>query len=150
MSARSAAPDAPRWAIPASLLLCVLGLADAAYLTYEHYTGSTTLACSDQGLVNCAAVTKSQYAVVAGLPVALLGLLFFVAMLLLCLPPLWRNDKLGVVRLVGVVVGVLMVLYLVYVELIELDRLCLWCTGVHVVTVALFVVVASAEALRRP
>lgn len=140
----------PAWVPPASLVLCVLGVLDAAYLTYEHYTGSTTLACSDNGVINCAAVTQSSYAMILHVPVALLGLLFFVGMTILCLPALWRRRSLGGLRLAACAVGVLMVLWLIYVELFRLDHICLYCTGVHVLTVLLFVVVALAEAVRRP
>jgi uncharacterized membrane protein len=143
------------WVRPAALILAVLGLAVSAYLTYEHYTGSTTLACSESGVVNCSAVTTSNYAYLppgAGSwhpPVALLGLLFFVAVTVLCLPRLWgRSRSLDLVRLVALGGGVLMVLWLVYAELFKIDRICLWCTSVHVITVVLFGVVAVAEALR--
>jgi uncharacterized membrane protein len=137
--------------VVSSLVVCGLGLLDAAYLTYEHYTASTTLACSDNGAINCLKVTTSSYAKVAGVPVALLGLLFFVAMSALCLPMAWRssNELLRRLRLAGVAVGMLSVLYLVWVELFKVEAICLWCTGVHVLTFVLFalVVVESTGAL---
>ncbi|MCW2782790.1 MAG: Vitamin epoxide reductase [Marmoricola sp.] len=141
----------PRWAPAASLVLGVLGLADAAYLTFEHYTGSKTLACSSNGIVNCHAVTTSRYATFLGMPVALLGLLFFVALVALCLPPLWRTrtEWVHVARLAAAGLGVVSVLYLLWAELFKLDKICLYCTGVHVLTFALFAVVALAGALRR-
>ena len=132
-----------RWVVLTSLVVCVLGLLDAAYLTYEHYTSSTTLACSDSGAVNCLKVTTSSYAKVAGVPVALLGLVFFVVMTALCLPAAWRSTdrNLRRLRLAAVVVGILSVLYLVWVELFKVDAICLWCSGVHVLTFALFALV---------
>lgn len=134
-----------------SLVVCALGLLDAAYLTYEHYTASTTLACADNGAINCLKVTTSSYAKVAGVPVALLGLLFFVAMTALCLPAAWRSPSVTLrrLRLAGVAAGILSVLYLVWVELFKVEAICLWCTGVHVLTFVLFalVVVESTGAL---
>ncbi len=156
-TARNASPAAamkavgwpPAWVRPASLVLAVLGLGVSAYLTYEHFTGSTTLACSENGIVNCGAVTKSQYAAIAGVPVALIGLLFYIGITLLCLPQLWgRSRGVDLLRLVSLGAGVLMVLWLVYAELFRIDRICLWCTSVHVITVVLFAVVAVAEAMR--
>jgi uncharacterized membrane protein len=142
----------PGWVRPTVLVLALLGLADSVYLTFEHYTGSTTLACSSGGLFNCHAVTTSDYAylpVGSGVPVALLGLLFFVGMTVLCLPQLWgRSRAIDLLRLLSLGVGVLMVLWLVYVELFKLSQICPYCTGVHVITVVLFAVVAVAEALR--
>ena len=139
----------PRWAPTTSLVLCVLGLLDSAYLTYEHFTSSATLACSDTGAINCLKVTTSSYASIAGVPVAVLGLVFFVVMTGLCLPAAWRSPSPAVhrARLGASVVGLLMVFYLVYVELFRLDAICLWCTFVHVLTFALFGVVAVATAL---
>ncbi len=139
----------PRWAPAASLVICVLGLLDSAYLTYEHYTSSATLACSDTGAINCLKVTTSSYATIAGVPVAVLGLIFFVVMTGLCLPAAWRSPNLALhrARLAASVVGLLMVFYLVYVELFRLSAICLWCTFVHVLTFALFGVVAVATAL---
>jgi uncharacterized membrane protein len=144
------AVSAPRWAGPASLTLAVLGLLVSAYLTYEHYSSSASLACPDTGAINCVKVTTSSYATFLGAPVALLGLLFFVAMVALTLPAAWRSTSPWVhrARLAGVIGGALFVLYLVWVELFKVDAICLWCTAVHVITVALFAVVALASALR--
>lgn len=138
----------PRWVPSASLAVCVLGLLDAAYLTFEHYTQSTTLACSETATINCLKVTTSSYADVAGIPFAVLGVVFFLGMGLLCLPALWRRPgrPLRLLRVAGAVVGVLVALYLVWVELFRLDAICLYCTGVHVLTFVLFVVVALGSA----
>ncbi|MCZ4499633.1 MAG: Vitamin epoxide reductase [Marmoricola sp.] len=143
----------PRWAAPASLTLTVIGLLVSAYLTYEHYTSSSTLACSDNGKINCLKVTTSSYAKIFGvIPVADLGLFFFLAMTVLCLPVLWRseNELVARVRLGGCLVGLVSALYLIGVEILGVDAICLWCTGVHVVTFLLFVVVALAGAYAEP
>lgn len=130
----------------------VLGLLDAAYLSYEHLTASTTLACSDSGIVDCAKVTTSGYSSVMGLPVAFVGLAYFVVMAILCAPPLYRADdrRLRWLRIAGAVAGALMVIYLVWAELFALDAICLWCTGVHVLTLVLFVVVLLEATYAEP
>lgn len=160
----------PRWAAPASLVICVLGLLDAAYLVFEHYNSKVSFLCTESAHVNCAAVTTSKYSwfpptdyqssllvkphhVGFGIPVSVLGLAFFVVMALLCLPMVWRHTSRAVLMtrtgLAGL--GVLSVLYLVWVELFPLNgTICLYCTGVHVLTVTLFVVVLLATALREP
>lgn len=141
--------SAPRWAGPVSLALAVLGVAVSTYLTFEHYSSSTTLACPDTGVVNCVKVTTSSYAELLGIPVAVLGLAYFVAMTILCLPVAWcsSNGLVHRLRLATVSLGALFVLYLVWVELFRVDAICLWCTAVHVLAVALFAVVAVAGAL---
>jgi uncharacterized membrane protein len=136
----------PAWARYSSLGLSVAGLAVSAYLTVEHFTASTTLACSESGPVNCLKVTTSPQSYLLGVPVAVLGLVFFVAMVGLTLPVAWRSGRgeLTLARLGAVAVGVVMVMYLVYAELFVVDAICLWCTAVHVITVALFVVLVLA------
>jgi uncharacterized membrane protein len=131
-----------RWVRVAAPLLCLAGLGVSLYLTIAHYNAKVILACPATGIVNCAKVTESPQSAILGVPVALLGLLYFVAIAPLHLPAAWRS-KSGLVRRARVgaaVTGILMVLYLIYTELFTLDALCLWCTAVHGITFLLFVV----------
>jgi len=140
----------PAWLRWGSLVVCVLGLAASAYLTFEHYSSSTSLACPDTGAINCLKVTTSSYSKLLGIPVALLGLLFYVGMTALCSPPAWSasNPWVGRVRLLGAVSGVVLVVYLVWAELFRIDAICLWCTAVHVLTVVLFGLLVVGAALQ--
>src|SRR5262245_11290452 len=139
----------PAWARTGTLGLSVAGLAVSIYLTVDHFTSSPVLACPATAAVNCEKVTTSPYASVLGIPVALYGLVFFAAMVALSLPYAWRDPGLRPVRLGAAVVGVAWVVYLVGVELFAVGSICLWCTAVHVITVALFAVLAFATALER-
>jgi uncharacterized membrane protein len=142
----------PAWLLGGSLLLCLAGVAVSAYLTYEHYSGSTSLACPDTGAVNCVKVTTSSYALLLGAPVALLGLLFFVGLTVLCLPQAWRSEQpwLPRLRALALLGGSVFVLYLVWAELFRLEAICLWCTAVHVDTVLLLGLVLAGEAFVEP
>ncbi|MEO6885556.1 MAG: vitamin K epoxide reductase family protein [Jatrophihabitantaceae bacterium] len=131
-----AADSQPRTVI-AGFVVSLVGLAASGYLTYEHFTSSTTFACPESATINCAKVTTSQWSHVAGIPVAVLGLVFFVAMTVLCWPGLWRVRALDLLRVAGAVVGVLSALYLLWIELFRVDAICLWCTAVHICTVLL-------------
>lgn len=122
----------------ATLGVALAGLAVSTYLTVEHYTASVALACPETGSINCAKVTTSKWASIAGVPVAVLGLTFFAVMTVLLLPPLWRRRNLDRVRLAGASTGVAMVVYLIWVELFRVNAICLWCTIVHICTVTLF------------
>ena len=139
----------PRWASPISLLLCVFGIATAAYLTYAHYSDPSVLACSDKGAVNCAKVTTSDQSHFLGMPVAVLGLAFFLGMTVLCLPQAWKRQEpiVRYARLAAVVVGLGMILWLIYAELAIIDAICVYCTIVHGLTLALFFVVVIATVL---
>jgi len=130
------------WVWIVALMLCAAGLAAATYLTIAHYSAAVVLACPETGVVNCAKVTTSRQSMILGIPVALLGLLYFAAVTPLHLPAAWRSSwaLLRRVRVLAAVTGILMVLYLVYTELFTLDAICLWCTAVHVITFLLFAV----------
>jgi uncharacterized membrane protein len=146
---RAGSTEVPVWLIVTSLTLCLLGLGIAGYLSYEHHTAATTLACPDTGTINCVKVTTSSYSRFFGMPVSDLGLAFFAVMTVVCFPMAWRAGAqwVWVVRLAVAAGGVAFALYLVWAELFQIDAICLWCTAVHVVTVALFAVVAIGSAL---
>jgi len=135
-----------RWVAPSTVALAGVGLAVSAYLTVEHFRDPGTLACPATATVNCARVTTSAQATLLGVPVAVLGVAFFAAMLLVCLPAGWRDVRLTRVRAALAGVGVGFVLYLVYAELFLVGAICLWCTAVHAVALALFAAVAFATA----
>ena len=82
-----------------------------------------------------------------GIPVAVLGLAFFVPMIVLCLPAAWRtaDRRIHLARLILAITGVGMILYLIIAELFIIKAICLWCSGVHLVTFILFVIVVTAS-----
>lgn len=126
------------WSAPAvaTLVLAVIGVGISIYLTYEHFTGAKSFACPANAAINCEKVTTSRWSEFLGMPVAVLGLAYFVGMTVLCLP-MFTNRWVNHLRVLGAVVGILMALWLIYVELFLVEAICLWCTGIHVVTVAL-------------
>ena len=146
---RPGARSVPAWAAPVSLALVAGGLAVSIYLTITHYTTSVRLACSASGVIDCQKVTTSPQSFIAGVPVADLGVAFFVVAGLLCLPAAWRSGEPVVryARIGWVVAGVAMVVRLVYAELFQIDAICLWCTVVHAISVLLFAVVVLGEAM---
>jgi len=139
----------PGWLAPVSLALTAVGLGVSAYLTFEHFTANATLACSIGGLIDCAKVTTSAWSTFMGVPVALLGLVFFLVTLVLCLPRVWRRPEgwLDAARLGWLTVGLGMALYLVWAELYRIHAVCLWCTVVHVVTFLLWMTVLFGQIL---
>jgi uncharacterized membrane protein len=148
----TAAPEvqaAPLWFQITTWVLAAAGLGVSVYLTIAHYTSASILACSDKGLINCAAVTTSPESKVFGIfPVAVLGLAFYVFMFAVTSPWAWRVTlpALRWARLGSVIVGMVFVLYLIYTELITLGEICLWCTSVHVITFLLFALIVFSAA----
>lgn len=156
-------PAASRWLQLTTLILSLAGLGVSIYLTIAHYTSSTILACSANSFVNCSEVTTSSESVIFGIfPVAVLGLAFYVFMVAISSPWAWRSDfspipwlRLGGrpitirwIRLGAVITGMAFVLYLVYAELIEIGRICEYCTAVHIITFALFALIVFDASFR--
>lgn len=142
----------PRWFVPTALGLSVIGTLLSAYLTFEHFTQNKTLACSTTATVNCQKVTESQWSSFLGVPVAVLGLAFFLGMVVLCQPRLMRapGRSWDVVRLGAAGIGLAFALYLVFAELFHIGAICLWCTGVHVVTLLLLLTLIFGTLLTEP
>jgi|HubBroStandDraft_1064217.scaffolds.fasta_scaffold299283_1 uncharacterized membrane protein len=141
------ASTASRWRPWAAFIVSLAAFGVSFYLTLAHFDHSAVpLLCSDKGAINCALVTTSPQSEIFGVfPVALLGLIFWTVMLGLNIPFLWRSSwkYMAPLRVAASVTGMGMVLYLVYVELIQLHAICLYCTGVHVLTFILFILVVT-------
>lgn len=142
----------PGWLAPVTLGLSLLGLLVSAYLTYEHFTDNATLACTVTGVVDCSKVTSSAWSTFVGVPVSVLGVVFFAVLVGLCLPSVWRVGSVWLdrARLAWVSVGLAMALYLVWAELFRIHAICLWCTGIHVLTFVLWVAVLFGQILSEP
>lgn len=123
-----------------ALAVCLIGTGAAVYLTVEHFTGNKSFACPATSSINCEKVTTSQWSQMFGIPVAVIGLAYFVVMLALCTPWLWRDPRLNGLRVAGAAVGVLTALYLIWIELFRIDAICIWCTVVHVCSLALLAI----------
>jgi uncharacterized membrane protein len=137
-------------AIPVlGMLLSVAGIGVSTYLTISHYVTKVVLACPDKGVINCAKVTSSSYSEIAGVPLVILGLIFFIGMLILQTPWFWRSASKIIRRgrLLFSLSGIGFVLWLVYVELFKLNAICLYCTAVHILTILVFILTALGTAI---
>lgn len=142
----------PLWLQLTTFALAILGLVISAYETYAHYNGSHLAGCpsAGNGTFNCTAVITSSQSMVFGvLPVAVLGLAFYVAAVPLFSPWAWRvkRREVHILRLVSVVVGMGFVMYLIYAELYQIGDICEYCTGVHIVTFLLFCITVFSAAI---
>lgn len=136
------------------LLVCSLaGVAIAIYLTSVHYE-NVPLVCSEKGLVDCARVLSSPYSVVPGtsIPITIPGLLWAGVSAALAVFALYQRDErrwIPVAQFGWALVGMLTVLYLVYVEIVRLHSICAWCTGMHVLILLMFLVTILQLQMRR-
>lgn len=142
-------PVAAAWAI---IAFAVAGIGIAIYLTIVHYA-KVPLACSTGGVVDCNAVTRSVYSSVGstGLPITVPGMAWFVisagmaaAAILAASGRIATPARLLTAQLVWGLLGVVFVLYLIYVEAALLHKLCEWCTGIHVLVILTFLVTLAA------
>jgi uncharacterized membrane protein len=142
----------PLWLQLVSFVLAICGLAVSAYETYAHYNGSHLLGCSVKpgSTFDCTAVITSPQSMVFGaIPVAVLGLLFYVFAVPIMSPWAWRarSRQIDLVRLGSLVVGMGFVLYLIYAELDLIQQVCEYCTGVHIITFLLFCITVFSAAI---
>jgi uncharacterized membrane protein len=143
----------PRWLAPVTLVLAAIGLGVSIYLTVEHFSGSSHLAgCASNGTIDCAAVTTSAESHILGIPVALLGLLYFVAAIPFLLPVAWRSvdARIRLLRQAGAVAGLGFVCWLVFAELAKIHHICEYCTSVHIITLILFVLITYGTLVTAP
>lgn len=122
-----------------ALLASVAGVAVSIYLTVLHYTGVVP-GCPVTGPINCEAVLTSSYAVIAGtgLPTSAAGIVWFAISALI-----WTRP-FGAVHLAWSGLGLVTVLYLVFVEIVRLGAICLWCTGAHVLVLVIGLIALTA------
>jgi len=136
------------WLQLTTFVLALAGLGVSIYLTIAHFTESTLAGCSESGLVNCTKVTTSPQSYVFGIPVAVLGLAFYLFAAAIMSPWTWQaaRREIHLIRMASVVVAIGFVLYLIYAELFIIGSICLYCTSVHAITFVLFVLTAAAAA----
>ena len=128
-----------RWQL-AALVLSVAGVGVSIYLTVLHFIGFAP-ACPAAGPVNCEAVLNSPYAVIAGtnVPTSVAGIVWFAMSAVL-----WTRP-IGWVQLAWAAIGTVTVLYLVFIEIVRLGAICLWCTAAHVLVVAILLITVSTR-----
>jgi uncharacterized membrane protein len=126
----------------AIIVVCLLGIGDAGYLTYVHYAGLKVVCLSGGG--GCETVQASRYAKLGGIPVALLGLIGYISIL----GSTAIRGELG--RAIGVAiafVGFCFSMYLTYRELFTIHAICQWCVG-SAVLMTVLVILTTVRFLR--
>jgi uncharacterized membrane protein len=117
----------------------LLGIAIAGYIEYERATGGQ-LACATGG---CEQVQSSNYAELVGVPVAVLGLAAYVAILA---SVLLRGPAAALAGAALAAAGLAFAVYLLAVQAFVLDAYCTWCLASDAVLAALAVLTAIRAA----
>ena len=113
------------------LILTLLGLATSLYLVYNHYYPRLQGGiCDITAAVSCTVVNSGIYSTIAGIPVAMYGVLWFLILGTFS----WKSeqDKKAIPKLLGWnILGMVFVIYFIYIEYV-LDTICPFCTVVHI------------------
>ena len=115
------------------VVLALIGLADSAYLTFEHYRDAPPVCIiSDSPILgvfdNCGKVTTSKYAEIFNIPLAVLGVAYSAAALVLALFLTRRRAVVPLVLLAVVTsLGFIASVWFVYLQIAVIGALCLYC-----------------------
>lgn len=118
------------------IVLTVLGIFVAGYLTWSHFSGGPVY-CG--GSNSCELVNSSRFAYLGTIPVALIGLIGYVIILALSLiPP--KEDRQWPMLLIfgGALIGVILQWYLFYIEVAVLRAICYWCVASQTIITLIF------------
>jgi uncharacterized membrane protein len=114
------------------LVLAVVGLGVASYLTYIHYAGIKPACTAGE---SCTKVQTSVYSKLAGVPVALIGLIGYIVIVASLLAPEGENARLATMAFT--LVGFGFSAYLTYRELFSIHAICEWCASSAVIMTVL-------------
>jgi uncharacterized membrane protein len=129
----------------AMVVIAILGLALASYLVYVHYSGNRPACTAGDA---CLKVQTSVYSKIAGVPVALIGLIGYIGITGSLLVP--DRDEVRLATLVMTVIGVAFSGYLTYRELFTLKTICEECAASAVLMLLLFLGAGTRYVLGDP
>ena len=123
-------------------VLALLGIFVSGYLTYSHFSGEPVY-CG--GASSCELVNNSRYAsigplpVIGLLPVSALGLVAYIAILILSLIKSDEERQWPAILIFGAaLIGVMFQWYLFYIEVAVLHALCYWCISSQTIITLIF------------
>jgi uncharacterized membrane protein len=120
------------------LFLSALGFLDSLYLTIQHYNRDPFNCPIFNG---CEQVTTSIYSEIFGIPLALLGSLFYGTIFILTLIS-FLNENKKLFYYVGFlsIAGLLCTMYLVFLMLFVINALCFYCLVSATTSTLLFII----------
>ena len=126
-----------------AIVLALIGLGVASYLTYVHYEDIHPV-CGLGG--DCVKVQTSEWSKLAGIPVAVLGLVAYATILVSLFVP---GEEALIAGALTALVGFGFSAYLTYRELFTIDAICPWCVASAIV-MTLLAVVTTARLVLSP
>ncbi len=133
------------------VVLAILGIFVAGYLTWSHYSGQPVY-CGES--TSCEEVNTSRFATLGPLPivniaipVALIGVTGFLIILVLSLIPS-KEDRQWPMLLIfgGALIGTMFQWYLFYIEVAVLHAICYWCVTSQTIITLIFLLSIPRQA----
>jgi uncharacterized membrane protein/protein-disulfide isomerase len=150
--ATKSSPASVNAQVTALTLAAAAGLGFAAASTWVHYRILNdplySSVCDVNATFSCTEAYTSRFGSIGGVPVALIGVLYFAFILLLIAlcrrSPSARQNLAGYV-FASATLGLAAVLYLAYASFFVLKTVCLLCVGTYVAMIALFLIAGAGD-----
>jgi len=128
--------------LAALLVLTILGIADAWYLTLSAFQGAALVCDVGAALDGCNIVAQSPYSKLFGIPLALYGVIFYAVVfgLVLALFRATHHPLYQAVVLLGII-GFIASLVFLFIQFVLIKALCIYCI-ISAVVAALICIVA--------
>jgi len=124
------------------LVLAIIGFFIAGFSLYEHFKPSSDGICNISEVINCDIINKSIYSEVLGIPVALLGMLFYAVLIRLSYHLSFNkedNTRLEKVFLYTAGFGVIYSLSLGIFVFYKLHAICPVCVMSYITVITIFI-----------
>ena len=138
-----------KWLYRVSIALAILGMLVSIYMTIFKLTDNASMCLGNGG---CSVVNSSVYAEVSGIPVAVIGVGGYLAILLILLfenRNKFFKQNASIIVFGLALVGFLFTLYLIYVELVLIHALCPFCVTSQITMTILFIL-SVTRLVRQP
>ena len=133
------------------IVFALVGLAASSASAFVHYQllNDPTYAsfCDVNATFSCTEAYSSRYGSVAGVPVAVFGMIFFafvLGLVVLCSSSAAAAGNLPGYVFATSTIGLAVVLYLAYASFVVLKAVCVLCAGTYVAVIGLFLLSGSA------
>jgi uncharacterized membrane protein len=132
-----------------TIALSVIGLLVSIYMTIYKITNNESMCIGSSG---CSEVNASRYSEINGIPVAVLGVIGYTAILALLFleqrPGVFQQN--GTMMFFGIsLLGFLFTLYLIYLEIALIKAYCPFCLTSQAVMIVIFII-SVIRLIRQP
>ena len=137
-----------KYILPMLVVLSLVGLLDALYLSYEHFQ-NVIPPCAVGSFSDCGKVLQSSYSVVLGIPLAVIGVAQYATVFALTILTSGKKKWAPYILVLQSKIGFLGSLYFVYLQLVVLHAICLYCMVSAAISTLIFLLVVNAFSSER-